>query len=149
MTLSSTPPTNRPRSSRNASGAKILITAASLAAVVGGWATFTLQAADPGSADPSEQADLDLPPLPTLIPEPQNLQAAVGVPLAAPVSAPGALPAANPLPAVNPLAPNATPLPGIPGVTAPKGSGGPDTPAKPSKPKAQKPKSNGNTRSSK
>ena len=66
--------------SRNPAGAtgvtsvKMLVTASSLAAVVGGWAALTLLAPQAQSqeieeADSEGEIELELPPLPTLVPE--------------------------------------------------------------------------------
>ena len=69
----------RSGASASATGAKMLVTAASLAAVVGGWAGFTIhqsntakQASNTAPYDPS-QVSLELPPLPTLVPEPSPM----------------------------------------------------------------------------
>lgn len=55
-------------------GVKFLITAASLTAVVGGWAVFSLKEPTPATTQP---AALVLPPLPTLVARPgQTAQSA-------------------------------------------------------------------------
>ena len=66
----------RPAASSSVTGVKMLVTAASLAAVVGGWAGFTVHQSRSSAQnevvvpdDPS-QVSLELPPLPTLVPEP-------------------------------------------------------------------------------
>lgn len=73
--------TSKPKRSKStgAAGAKMLITAASLTAVIGGWASFTAREAQlPEQSDLEEAADdnnqlsIDLAPLPTLIPEPRS-----------------------------------------------------------------------------
>ena len=66
----------RSAASSSTTGVKMLLTAASLAAVVGGWAGFTVHQSRTTAQnevvlpdDPS-QASLELLPLPTLVPEP-------------------------------------------------------------------------------
>lgn len=67
----------RSGSSSGTNGAKMLVTAASLTVVVGGWAVFTIRQPDYAAAkgkniieeEPNQEV-LDLPPLPTLVPEP-------------------------------------------------------------------------------
>jgi hypothetical protein len=69
----------RSASSSNSVGAKILITAASLATLVGGWAALARQQstqktqANLDVPDDTTQFILDLPPLPTLVPEPSSI----------------------------------------------------------------------------
>jgi hypothetical protein len=59
-------------------GAKMLITAASITAVIGGWAGFTLQQYQAGgsmqatTAAASGEVVMNLPPMPTLIPQPSG-----------------------------------------------------------------------------
>ncbi|MFZ6030811.1 MAG: hypothetical protein ACOYYS_24155 [Chloroflexota bacterium] len=55
------------RSGAATTGVKFLITAASLTAVVGGWAAFSLKEPAPVAIEPPE---LVLPPLPTLVARP-------------------------------------------------------------------------------
>jgi hypothetical protein len=70
-----TKPTTRPATN----GVKMLITAVSVAAVVGGWAAFTLQESGAVDVDPADTANstrpevVQLPPLPTLVPTPSGL----------------------------------------------------------------------------
>ena len=100
------PSQKRPQAAGAASGAKMLVTAASLAALVGGWAGFTIQKSteietaqengiEQASQNEMQSASLVLPPLPTLIPEP------------------GAAPSAN-LPTPSPLVLKPVPTIGIP-----------------------------------
>jgi hypothetical protein len=74
----------------------MLITATSLVAVVGGWAGFTIHQSytsdqkDIKSSDDSSQVSLELPPLPTLVPEPSSTpghNTAATIPGLAPVAA--------------------------------------------------------------
>jgi hypothetical protein len=58
----------RPNPGATTTGVKFLITAASLTAVVGGWAAFSLK--EPAPTVTTEQAALVLPPLPTLVARP-------------------------------------------------------------------------------
>jgi hypothetical protein len=145
---------SRKRANRGSSagGVKMLITAASLAAVVGGWTVFTLQqtessdlnaaAADALDDYASEEVVMDLPPLPTLIPEPTGLQAGIsGVNLAD--SGGVALAGGNRLTGVQPTA-----QPGLPKPVTPKKDNASDGSVKPSKPKAEKPKASGGSQSS-
>lgn len=74
--MSSKSSAKRSSVSSRANGAKMLVTTASLTVVVGGWAAFTMRQPDnsagkieDGIAD-AEQEMLELPPLPTLVPEP-------------------------------------------------------------------------------
>ena len=71
----------RPKTSQAAApGVKLLVTAASFTAMLGGWVAFTLQqnpqaaAAGPVGDDiqaaSSMEVLIDLPPLPTLVPQP-------------------------------------------------------------------------------
>lgn len=76
---------NRPSPKKNNSGpAKILLSVTSLAAVLGGWAGFTLkqeQVNNPGAAKTDNSltyAYLDLPPLPTLIAPPGSTNQPAG-----------------------------------------------------------------------
>jgi len=63
----------------SAPGAKVLITAASIAAVLGGWAGLTIQHNQGGGSLQVTNATFpgevltNLPPLPTLIPQPSGL----------------------------------------------------------------------------
>jgi len=80
--MSPTPKSKRSKPSSGAAGVKMLITAASLTAVIGGWASFTARGAGaqlPENNDGEETIDdnhrltVDLPPMPTLIPEPSPM----------------------------------------------------------------------------
>jgi hypothetical protein len=102
----------RKRNSGSA-GIKTLVTVASLTAVIGGWAGFTLKQSADAKAEASEDNTDDetntssfvyeLPPIPTLVPEPAKLTTRK-------LSA--VLPNAN-MPVVNPLGglPIVTPVP--------------------------------------
>ncbi len=78
--MSPLPSPKRSASSNNSAGTKILVTAASLATMMGGWAALALQQSTlnaQNSVDGSEDASqvvLDLPPLPTLVPEPSSIE---------------------------------------------------------------------------
>lgn len=148
-------PRKRPSRASGAGGAKMLITAASLAAVVGGWTVLTLQQAESAGANPAavpvdEPADeemvMDLPPLPTLIPEPAALQAPSGVTLA---NSPG-VPAGAGLGGSSLLTGGQPAVqPGLPKSGAPKKKKeAAEGSSKPAKPKAEKPKADGGTQSS-
>jgi hypothetical protein len=72
---------NSNRSKTGVPGVKVLITAASLAATVGGWATIsaqdntsasTAQAIVPAPTSSVTTISIDLPPMPTLVPPPQQ-----------------------------------------------------------------------------
>jgi len=90
--MSPTPKSKRSKSSSGAAGVKMLITAASLTAVIGGWASFTARGAGvqlPDQNDTEEAADdnhrisVDLSPLPTLVSEPSpvpTLRVVTGLP---------------------------------------------------------------------
>ena len=70
-------PTSPKRPAAGAPGVKLLITAASLAATLGGWAAFTLGANGPsiaaGTTQSSAAAMASLPPIPTVMPPPADL----------------------------------------------------------------------------
>jgi hypothetical protein len=114
--MSSLPSPKKSAPSSNSAGAKILVTAASLATVVGGWAALALQQSTLNTqesinvTDDSSQVVLDLPPLPTLVPEPSSVP--TGILPNRPVSAP---PISTPLT----YAPYSTPVVNPPVVTAP------------------------------
>jgi hypothetical protein len=85
--MSASPSSRKSGRSGNTNGVKMLVTAASVAAVVGGWAVFSVEQAntanlannsDPNSASDTtgNQIALDLPPLPTLVPEPSKVASA-------------------------------------------------------------------------
>lgn len=87
MTMPVNPVRNVPRkkAGRNsgAGNVKILLTAASVAAVMGGWAVLTVYSAPGGNGQSSEPTAIvettqrvELPPLPTLLPPPADLPAA-------------------------------------------------------------------------
>jgi hypothetical protein len=103
--MSASPSPKRSAPGSGSTGTKIFVTAASLATVVGGWAALALQQATLNtqkSGDVSEDASqvvLDLPPLPTLVPEPSSIPSMplpnqpVSQPLAfSPYSTPVAIP---------------------------------------------------------
>lgn len=78
--MSSKPNPKRSRSSSGAAGVKMLITAASLTAVIGGWASFTARGAqlpeqndNKDAADDNHRLTVDLPLLPTLVSEPSPM----------------------------------------------------------------------------
>jgi hypothetical protein len=77
--MSSSPSPKRSTRSSNSAPAKILITAASLVTMVGGWAALALQQSalnaqkNAAVSDDTSQFVLDLPPLPTLVPEPSSI----------------------------------------------------------------------------
>lgn len=77
--MSPSPSPKKSAKSSSSTGAKILVTAASLATLVGGWAEFAIQQSTLNSQksvdvlDDASQAVLDLPPLPTLVPEPSSI----------------------------------------------------------------------------
>jgi hypothetical protein len=77
--MSPLPSPKRSASSNNSAGTKILVTAASLATMMGGWAALALQQSTLNAqnsvdvADDASQVVLDLPPLPTLVPEPSSI----------------------------------------------------------------------------
>ena len=77
-------PTPKRGAPGGAPGAKVLITAASLSAVIGGWAGFALSKPAPADASlPAEtpaQVAIELQPLPTLVPEPTASLASVKAP---------------------------------------------------------------------
>jgi len=155
--MTQTQPPKRNSPSSNTTGVKILVATASVTAVVGGWAAYTVQQSQPvdqnvankpdGATDQATQGTLDLPPIPTLVPEVSSrvaVSAQTGLPVA--VAPLGTSPlVASPLvtPAINvPLA-----TPGVivtqPGTgKAPNGQGNgsgktgqkPPKPPKPPKP---------------
>ena len=108
--MSSSPSPKKSAPSSNSAGAKILVTAASLATVVGGWAALALQQSTLNTqesinvSDDSSQVVLDLPPLPTLVPEPSSVPTGIlpnrpvsGPPVSAPLAySPYSTPVANP-----------------------------------------------------
>ncbi len=87
------------KSASGAPGVKILITAASLAASLGGWAVFNYgEAGAVGavSSQPAQQqsvVELNLPPLPTLVPPPAQSVLTAGSQPNELAAAPAALPA--------------------------------------------------------
>ena len=92
---------SHPAKPSGAPGIKILVTAASVAATVGGWALLTAKQAQAQSQSASAAlpvtapaAALNLPPLPTIVPPP-----AQSAPQAAPFGG-GAAAAAAPAPAL-------------------------------------------------
>jgi hypothetical protein len=109
--MSASPSPKRSAPASTSAGAKILVTVASLAAVVGGWAALAIQQSiqnaqkSVGVSDDASQLVLDLPPLPTLVPEPTYISV---------MTLPN-LPVSSPL-AFSPLS---TPLANPPLVTAP------------------------------
>ncbi len=110
--MSSSPSPKRSSQASNSAGAKIFVTAASLATVVGGWATLSFQLSAQNAQksvdipDDASQVVLDLPPLPTLVPEPSSIpmvrlpNRSVSAPLA---FSPYSTPAANPTVATAPV----------------------------------------------
>jgi hypothetical protein len=109
--MSNSPSPKRSAPSSNSTGAKILVTAASLATVVGGWAALALQQSTLNTqksvavSDDASQVVLDLPPLPTLVPEPSS------IPLVTSPNLPGSPPLT--------FSPYSTPVANPPIVTAP------------------------------
>jgi hypothetical protein len=93
-------------SSSNSAGTKILVTAASLVTVMGGWAALALQQQSTLNAqnsidvpDDASQVVLDLPPLPTLVPEPSSIPLITSPnrPVTSPITfSPYSLPTVNP-----------------------------------------------------
>jgi hypothetical protein len=77
--MSSSPSPKRPAPSSKSSGAKILVTAASLAMLMGGWAALAIRQSmlnPQGNEDVSDDlvhSVLELPPIPTLVPEPRSI----------------------------------------------------------------------------
>jgi hypothetical protein len=110
--MSSKPNPKRSKSASGAAGVKMLITAASLTAVIGGWASFTARGAgaqlpeqnnNEEAIDDNHRLTVDLSPLPTLIPEPSpvpTLRVVTGLPSSTSrvVASPGSgLPAPTPV----------------------------------------------------
>ena len=104
MTASRSPKRSGP------SGVKVLITAASLAATVGGWATLSAKEGLSSATQPTTPitptsaaatVSLDLPPLPTLVPAPAQ-QPVIITSNRPPVSSGGQRPAAASAPAPAP-----------------------------------------------
>ncbi len=132
MTTSNSPKRTAPAS--KSIGARMFITAASLATLVGGWAALALgQASQEAQKNPPASGDdfhliLDLPPLPTLVPEPsaiptRAIQASTNPTAVAPTSA--SLTNALPSPAASPYIPTFPPpaysptsTPGLPPLVA-------------------------------
>jgi hypothetical protein len=148
MTDQRATPSRRP-AKNNTQAVKILITTASLTAIVGGWAFYTQQNAqgspDTAAVDPAPAQMVELPPLPTLVPEPGQLTTQANAAVLA-----GALPPAIPGAAMPgaPLVPTPLPTAGpLPTVSAPKNEI--EKPVKQPKQKATKPTKSGNTGSSK
>jgi hypothetical protein len=82
--MSASPSSRKSGRSSNPNGVKMLVTAASVAAVVGGWAVFSVEQSKTANlasnSDTNNSADattnqvaLDLPPLPTLVPIPSTV----------------------------------------------------------------------------
>jgi hypothetical protein len=103
--MSSSPSPKSSASAANSAGAKIFVTAASLATVVGGWAALSLQQSAENTQasvevpDDASQVVLNLPPLPTLVPEPSSIptNSSPSRPVSAPLTfSPYSTPAANP-----------------------------------------------------
>ena len=103
--MSQLPSPKRSASSSNSSGTKILVTAASLATMMGGWAALALQQSTLNAqnsvdvADDASQVVLDLPPLPTLVPEPSSIPRVTSPnrPVTSPITfSPYSVPTANP-----------------------------------------------------
>ena len=97
-----TSPKNRAGRSSGTTGAKMLITAASIAAVIGGWAGFTIEQARSAAKESTEgasstdQVSLELAPLPTLVPEPTSVIGSISSQPAAFVPSFGTTPLATP-----------------------------------------------------
>ena len=121
------------RLAAGAPGMKALITAASLAATLGGWATLATEQA-PATADveapsadvsvverPAAEITLNLPPLPTIAAPPpppprivvERPLVATGRPIAPATGRPPAPAAAQPVPVAAPPAPAAQPAPAV------------------------------------
>lgn len=146
----------RGKSASSATGAKMLVTAVSIASVFGGWVWFTLQQSREAQAEETAPQPAvtqivetlpTLPPLPTLVPE------RVGVGVTAPAAG-AVLPGAPALPGQPAAA-------GLPLLPTPQIAGLPGSPSKdpnradgaagsnrPEKAKPEKPKSDGGTKSS-
>ncbi len=85
--MSPAPSSKRAGSSNSIAGVKMLVTAASVTAVVGGWASYVIQQAKAYNqesastdvpdttdiSDESSQVMVQLPPLPTLVPVPSTM----------------------------------------------------------------------------
>ena len=110
--MTATPSSKKPARSSNANSVKMLITAASVASVVGGWAVFSVKQSFSASAGTTSdqtttananQVVVDLLPLPTLVPYPSGMQT-VGVSASLPA----------PITGVSPTTPQLAPTPGAP-----------------------------------
>lgn len=82
-------PSTSKRPSSASAGVRLLVTTASLAATLGGWFAFTLQAG-PGPQEPPPAASLEsalgLQPIPTVVPPPANV--ITSLPVAQPAQTP-------------------------------------------------------------
>ena len=85
MTATSSP--KRSGASTGGPGVKIFLTAASLTSIIGGWAGFTVQQSGltqaEASSDTTVQAELEFPPMPTLVSAPGAIATGV-TPVATP-----------------------------------------------------------------
>lgn len=85
MTATNSP--KRSGASTGAPGVKIFLTAASLTSIIGGWAGFTVRqsslAQAEASSDTTVQAELEFPPMPTLVSAP-GIVATSATPVATP-----------------------------------------------------------------
>jgi hypothetical protein len=97
------------KSAAGAPGARALITAASLAITLGGWAAFTRTSSETAAtagpapvalalARPADSLDLGLQPLPTIVPPPQPPSLAIDRPPAVPADRLGSAAPAEPQP---------------------------------------------------
>ena len=132
-------PSRNPAGATGVTSVKMLVTASSLAAVVGGWAALTLlgpkaEAKVAEEIDDQGEMELELPPLPTLVPE-VSAVAPARIPVSMTLAG---LPVTNPIgvlpPQITPGVTNAPPpKPGSDKEGVDK-SNKPEKPAKPDKP---------------